>query len=161
MFGTTIGKNPDQQELRQSWQTPKSLFNQLHAIFHFTVDACASPDNALLPKYWTKETDCLKQEWTKERAFCNPPFQNIAPIIAKASTALVALMVLPLTALTTKYAHAFPPKVILIPNHRIAFNPPKGLEVKIISPSLGTVFLVYGQVPDNLDRLGFLICKRI
>lgn len=57
-----------------SWETPQYLFDQLNDEFHFTLDVCADKDNAKLPKYFTKEQDGLKQDWTGETVWCNPPY---------------------------------------------------------------------------------------
>lgn len=152
-IGTTVSAS-NQQELRQSWQTQPALFNQLHSIFAFTVDACASAANALLPRYWTKEDDCTLQDWSQDRVFCNPPFKNISVILAKAPTAQLACFLLPLTALGTRYFGRQPPKHIVIPHYRIKFDPPEGLHVKQVSPSLGTALLLYGNVLDqHLEQL--------
>lgn len=159
-YGKTVGRNPDQADLRQWWRTPQELFGVLHSVFNFTVDACASPDNALLPRFWTKEDDAAKQSWQGERVFCNPPFGGIAPILAKAPTASVAVFLLPLTALTTRYFGQTPAPYVLIPPYRIRFTPPEGLTVRTISPSLGTVVLLFGEVASNqlvgLSSLGWL-----
>lgn len=48
---------------KDDWETPQSLFDQLHAHFHFTLDAAASDSNHKLPRYYTKETDGLAQDW--------------------------------------------------------------------------------------------------
>ena len=45
------------------WATPWGLFNKLDAVFNFTLDVCATPDNAKCAKYFTKEQDGLKQDW--------------------------------------------------------------------------------------------------
>lgn len=45
------------------WETPKDFFDDLDALFHFTLDACALPENAKCEKYFTPEMDGLKQEW--------------------------------------------------------------------------------------------------
>lgn len=45
------------------WATPQSLFDKLNAAFHFTLDVCATPENAKCAKYYTKEQDGLKQDW--------------------------------------------------------------------------------------------------
>jgi len=58
------------------WQTPLWLFRWLNDIFHFTLDAAATPENALCKKYFTKEQDALKQSWAGERVFCNPPYSR-------------------------------------------------------------------------------------
>lgn len=45
------------------WATPQSLFDKLNATFHFTLDPCATPENAKCAKFYTKEQDGLKQDW--------------------------------------------------------------------------------------------------
>ena len=62
---------------KYDWETPQSLFDKLHEHFHFTLDAAASDSNHKLPRYYTKETDGLAQDWGGERVFCNPPYGNV------------------------------------------------------------------------------------
>ena len=62
---------------KDDWETPQSLFDKLHEHFHFTLDAAASDSNHKLPRYYTKETDGLVQDWGGERVFCNPPYGNV------------------------------------------------------------------------------------
>lgn len=45
------------------WATPQDFFDKLNAEFHFTLDPCASPENAKCQKYYTKEQDGLIQDW--------------------------------------------------------------------------------------------------
>lgn len=45
------------------WATPQELFDKLDATFHFTLDPCATPENAKCAKFYTKEQDGLKQDW--------------------------------------------------------------------------------------------------
>ena len=45
------------------WATPQALFDELNATFHFTLDPCATPENAKCAKFYTKEQDGLKQDW--------------------------------------------------------------------------------------------------
>ena len=45
------------------WETPQQLFDDLNAEFRFTIDACATPENAKCPAYYTREQDGLKQKW--------------------------------------------------------------------------------------------------
>ena len=47
----------------EEWGTPQGFFNKLNKEFNFTLDICASKENAKCPKYYTKEEDALKQEW--------------------------------------------------------------------------------------------------
>lgn len=56
------------------WETPQDLFDQLDREFHFTLDPCSSDENAKCAKHYTKEQDGLKQDWTGEVVFCNPPY---------------------------------------------------------------------------------------
>lgn len=59
---------------RYTWATPRALFAALDAEFRFTLDACASPDNACLPRYFTEQDEGLMQAWAGERVWCNPPY---------------------------------------------------------------------------------------
>lgn len=45
------------------WATPQDLFDTLDATFHFTLDPCATPENAKCAKFYTKDQDGLKQDW--------------------------------------------------------------------------------------------------
>ena len=67
-------------------RTPKEIWEQLSKEFRFTVDVCASDVNHLLPKYYTKENDGLKQDWSGEVAYIHPLFDtNIWRWVKKAS----------------------------------------------------------------------------
>ena len=46
-----------------NWATPQAIFDSLDKTFHFTIDVCASSENAKCAKYFTKEQDGLKQDW--------------------------------------------------------------------------------------------------
>jgi site-specific DNA-methyltransferase (adenine-specific) len=61
------------------WGTPQWLFDQLNEKYNFTLDPCATPQNAKCQKYFTKEQDGLKQEWRGEIVFCNPPYGREIP----------------------------------------------------------------------------------
>ena len=69
----------------EEWATPQSLFDALDDEFHFTLDPCATAENAKCVKYYTKAQDGLAQDWTGETVFCNPPYgRKIEPWIRKA-----------------------------------------------------------------------------
>lgn len=55
------------------WETPRPFFDQLNAEFGFTLDVCATPDNAKCAHYFTPEQDGLRQEW-QGVCFMNPPY---------------------------------------------------------------------------------------
>lgn len=95
------------------WATPQAFFDELNAEFHFTLDPCATPQNAKCPKYYTKEQDGLSQSWDGERVFCNPPYgREIGKWIEKASREVcgggytVVVMLVPART-DTKYFHEF------------------------------------------------------
>ena len=56
------------------WATPQDFFDKLNEEFHFTLDPCATPENAKCERYFTKEQDGLKQNWGGAKVFCNPPY---------------------------------------------------------------------------------------
>lgn len=57
------------------YETPESLFNPLDKEFNFTLDVCATDNNTKVKeKYFTKETDGLKQSWKNEVCWMNPPY---------------------------------------------------------------------------------------
>ena len=55
------------------WATPPELYAALDEEFGFTLDACAVPENAKCPDYYTPEQDGLAQPWPG-RVWCNPPY---------------------------------------------------------------------------------------
>ena len=71
MTGDRQGGSFDTRRL--DWQTPRALFEQLHAEFGFTLDAAASAENALLPTFLTEADDALSRVW-RGTVFCNPPY---------------------------------------------------------------------------------------
>jgi len=65
------------------WETPDYFFKLLDDIYHFTLDPCASDSNHKCEKYYTIKEDGLKQDWSKETVFVNPPFSNIKDWVKK------------------------------------------------------------------------------
>lgn len=55
------------------WETPQDFFDKLNDEFHFTLDACATPENAKCARFYTKEQDSLSQKWDGV-VWCNPPY---------------------------------------------------------------------------------------
>lgn len=56
------------------WETPQDLFDKLNAEFNFTLDPCATRENAKCDKYYTIEDDGLSKNWFFEHIFMNPPY---------------------------------------------------------------------------------------
>lgn len=61
------------------WETPQDFFDKLNEEFHFTLDPCATPDNAKCERYFTREQDGLRQDWAGETVYCNPPYGRDMP----------------------------------------------------------------------------------
>ena len=69
--------------IKDSWQTPKALFETLNKEFDFTCDVASSSRNRLCENYLTEEEDALICHWGDVN-WCNPPYSNITPWIQKA-----------------------------------------------------------------------------
>lgn len=55
------------------WETPPEVFEPLDAEFHFTLDVCATAENAKCARYFTEEEDGLAQDWDGV-CWMNPPY---------------------------------------------------------------------------------------
>jgi len=53
------------------WETPQKLYDVLNAEFHFTLDVCATPENAKCERFFAK--DGLDEMWTGS-CWMNPPY---------------------------------------------------------------------------------------
>lgn len=65
------------------WETPPEVFDPLHREFSFTLDVCAEPSTAKLPRFfqepgpWIAQGggwDGLSRSWAGERCWMNPPY---------------------------------------------------------------------------------------
>jgi phage N-6-adenine-methyltransferase len=56
------------------WATPQEFFDQLDEEFGFTLDACASVDNAKCDKFFTSDDDGLARDWGHGTVWVNPPY---------------------------------------------------------------------------------------
>ena len=74
---------------KSDWETPKYLFDALHAEFNFTVDLAASFENRKVPKYFSVEQDAFRLRWTGT-GWLNPPYSDgIDKWLAKAKKSAV------------------------------------------------------------------------
>lgn len=91
------------------WATPQALFDELNAEFHFTLDPCATKENAKCKKFYTKEDDGLSKSWNGERVFLNPPYgREIGKWVQKAKEGGAEIAVCLLPARTdTLWFHSF------------------------------------------------------
>ncbi len=68
----------------EEWGTPAWLFDDLNQEFGFTLDVCATPENAKCPAFFTAESDGLEMDWDGV-CWMNPPYgRNIGRWIRKA-----------------------------------------------------------------------------
>jgi phage N-6-adenine-methyltransferase len=83
-----MGKNTENKsftaaEIKDLWQTPVEIFNQLNKEFNFDCDVAASEANHLCEKYFTESDDALINSWGKVN-WCNPPYSDITPWVREA-----------------------------------------------------------------------------
>lgn len=70
--------------LTPEWSTPQDFFDKLNKEFNFTLDPCATKENAKCAKFYTKEDDGLSKSWEDEMVFMNPPYgREIGKWVAK------------------------------------------------------------------------------
>lgn len=55
------------------WATPKDFFDKLNDKFGFTLDVCATKENAKCERYFTEQENGLLQDWTGV-CWMNPPY---------------------------------------------------------------------------------------
>jgi phage N-6-adenine-methyltransferase len=82
---TNLATSPLQAQLRTlsrvhfssttpEWETPQDLFDELDRIFGgFTLDPCATAENAKCSRYFTVADNGLSQRW-RGKVFMNPPY---------------------------------------------------------------------------------------
>jgi phage N-6-adenine-methyltransferase len=61
---------------KYDWGTPWHVFTEYDAEFHFTLDVCATADNAKCPRFFSPEVDGLAQDWGDDICWMNPPYGN-------------------------------------------------------------------------------------
>jgi site-specific DNA-methyltransferase (adenine-specific) len=80
-----LKKKQIQRKRQGDYSTPPDLFEELDRLYHFTIDVCATADNAKCPHYFTPEQDGLTQPWSGatwwrpgSEAVCwmNPPYHQ-------------------------------------------------------------------------------------
>lgn len=77
---------------KQDYRTEQAFLAAVKRRFgvtEFDIDLAASAENAVAPLYYTVDDNALVQPWrTKARglAWCNPPFDDIAPWVERAWT---------------------------------------------------------------------------
>jgi phage N-6-adenine-methyltransferase len=87
------------------WSTPQEFFNELDKDFNFTLDVCATADNAKCPEFYTPEIDGLLQDW-KGVCWCNPPYgRGVGKWVEKAAKSSATVVMLLPARTDTKWFH--------------------------------------------------------
>ena len=145
---------------------PPEDFAKLHQRFGFTIDVAASAQNAKLSRYYTHEQNGLAQSWANERVYCNPPFSEITPWVAKAwLEALCPLIVMLLPGNRTeqgfwqemiepKRDRAGSPLSTEFLKGRFGFLKPGQVSIRPNqNPPFGCVLLIWNRaIPENLEQ---------
>lgn len=71
------------ENIRDLWQTPQKVFDNLNKEFEFVGDVAADHYNALTDDYFTETDSAFDNEWFKVN-WCNPPYSNVMPWVNKA-----------------------------------------------------------------------------
>jgi phage N-6-adenine-methyltransferase len=87
-----VNKTSTPEDIKDLWQTPKSLFNALDREFSFCIDVCSSDDNSLCILNFTEKNSCLDHEWDWVRnyereaisAYMNPPYSKTQEFLKRA-----------------------------------------------------------------------------
>jgi phage N-6-adenine-methyltransferase len=66
------------RSMATDWATPQDFFDKLNDEFAFTLDVCASPENAKCDRYFTEDDDGLMQKWDGV-CWMNPPYGKEIP----------------------------------------------------------------------------------
>lgn len=99
--------------IKNDWETPDDLFQTVNQEFGFTLDVAASPHNAKLARFITKEQDSMQTSWGTEVCWLNPPYgegYKLAEWVKKAhrESTLGATVVMLIPARTnTRWFHDF------------------------------------------------------
>jgi site-specific DNA-methyltransferase (adenine-specific) len=67
------------KEVKDEWETPPWLFEELNEYYQFTLDAACTAENQLV-----KGRAISKQVHEEEKVYCNPPYSNWRPWVEKA-----------------------------------------------------------------------------
>ncbi len=132
-------------------RTPIDIWDSISKEFDFTLDACASDKNHLLPKYYTKENCCLDKDWTGELVYLHPLFDmHIGKFVEKAfNSKCTTVMLLPAST-HTRYFHSFI-------WDKEKNKPKENVEVRFLEkPNKGFRFLNDDGSEDDINKIGYI-----
>ena len=126
-------------------RTPIDIWESLNKEFNFTLDACASNENHLCDKYYTKDNSCLDKDWSNEIVYCHPMFDIYIPMFVKKCYEHKGISVMLLPASThTRYFHTY------------CYNNPK-CEIRFLEkPNKGFRFGNDDGSKDDETKIGYI-----
>lgn len=99
MSKTDFGGSDTPSNIRDLWQTPRAIFDNLNDEFNFVGDVAASDVNHLHTHYLTEEQNALEVNWDEYFGegfkWCNPPYSDITPWVDKAAVHGNLVMLIP------------------------------------------------------------------
>lgn len=69
--------------VKQDWETPDEIYLPLAQEFNFSLDVCASTENAKCERFFTESDNALLKDWDGV-CWMNPPFNNKKQWVKKA-----------------------------------------------------------------------------
>lgn len=84
MLGHETLLPPGGKNATDVWGTPRELLQALRHEFAFTLDPCATEDNAICPTFFTIDDNGLMKDWGDHTVFMNPPYSQCAIWMRKA-----------------------------------------------------------------------------
>jgi len=95
---------------KSDWSTPQWLFDKIDSVFHFTIDVAANGFNAKCNKWFSSEEDGLKQDWSNEVCWMNPPYgREIGKWVEKAYESRTTVVCLLPARTDTRWFHDWIP----------------------------------------------------
>ena len=61
---------------RHDWETPRGVFAEYDAEFHFTLDVCATSTTAKCARFFSPEENGLVQDWSDNVCWMHSPYGN-------------------------------------------------------------------------------------
>lgn len=135
------------------WRTPKGLFDPLHWLLGFEVDAAADQSNHLLPKWYGEggiEEDALSVSQWLSPAWCNPPYGNgielwLEKFIEQGKLGVSIMALLPARVETRWWSELVVPHAnIIFLTGRVPFERPD--REKPSQPDHASALLCYGDL---------------
>lgn len=101
------GGSTTPEDVRDLSQTPETVFTAVDAHFNFGCDVAASEANAKCRKFIDAEMDALSEttRWPRCWKWCNPPYSDIGPWVARAASEGKTVMLIPAYITTPSWGH--------------------------------------------------------